>query len=100
MHNESNKVRSIDQKSTTAEPSKDNYLELVKQLMLREIIEDAGRGPGPTADCLIFHYIMISNWAFPISANVLYTALEELEAEGLIKYDPEECNITLIAKIH
>ena len=98
MHNESNKVRSIDQKP--AEKPKDNYLELVKELMFKEILEDSARSPGPVADCLIFHYIMISNWAFPVSAMVLYAALDELESEGLIEYDSEESNITLIAKIH
>jgi|SRR5208282_561540 len=99
MHNESNKIRSIDQKPADKQP-KDNYLELVKQLMFKEILEDSARGPGPTADCLIFHYVMISNWGFPVSANVLYVALDELVSEGLITFDSETCDITLIAKIH
>lgn len=98
MHNESNKVRSIEQKS--AEQPKDNYLELVKQLMFKEILEDSTRGPGPVADCIIFHYIMCSNWPFPVSAMVLYAALDELVSEGLITYDSEKCDITLVAKIH
>ena len=96
MHSES----SAPQIKAVEEQPKDSYLELVKQLMFKEILEDHARGPGPVADCLIFHYIMMSNWAFPVSANVLYEALNELQSDGLIKYDEENCDITLIAKIH
>jgi len=93
MHQESNEPRT---KATVTEINKDKYIQLVKTAMLKELREEEARRPGPTADLLIFHFVMCSNWELPVSASTLYGVMHELEQEGFIEYDEDECNITLL----
>ena len=91
MHNESNKVRSI-----TATTPVDRYSEVLKQILLDAIREEDAREPGPMIDGIIFNMAMLRNWEFPVSCSGLYSAIGELEQSGVIDYDEDTCEITLV----